>query len=118
MNPILRTNPSALFRTRQQAILSASENPAPPKKLLSKPDKNTSPTKLRKAFDQFLGEVYFGQMLKAMRQTVGKPAYVYGGMAEDIFTQQLDQVLTESLAKQMAPQFSEPMFELFTLCRQ
>ncbi len=80
---------------------------------------NTSSEKeLRKAFDAFLGEVYFGQMLKAMRKTIGKPAYVYGGQAEEIFTQQLDQVLAESLAQTTAPQLSGPMFELFTLPRR
>ncbi|HOM19287.1 MAG TPA: rod-binding protein, partial [Thermoguttaceae bacterium] len=79
--------------------------------------KGTSKDQLRKTFDTFLGEVYFGQMLKAMRKTVGKPAYVYGGQAEEIFTQQLDQVLAESLTKTLAPEFSGPMFELFTLSR-
>ncbi|MCS7305185.1 MAG: rod-binding protein [Thermoguttaceae bacterium] len=75
-------------------------------------------SELRKAFDAFLGEVYFGQMLKAMRRTTGKPAYVYGGIAEDIFTQQLDQILAESLTKTLAHKVSEPMFELFMLSRR
>ena len=72
---------------------------------------------LRQAFDSVLGEVFFGQMLKAMRKTVGKPAYFHGGRAEEIFTQQLDQVLAEKLSKTTAPKFSGPMFELFALKR-
>jgi flagellar protein FlgJ len=72
---------------------------------------------LRKTFDSFLGEVFFGQMLKAMRKTVGKPAYFDGGQTEAIFTQQLDQVLAEKLAETTAPKFSGPMFELFSMRR-
>jgi peptidoglycan hydrolase FlgJ len=74
--------------------------------------------KLRKAFDAFVGETFFGQMLKSMRQTVGKPAYFHGGRAEEAFTQQLDQVLTEKLSESSADKFSEPMYELMGLGRK
>jgi peptidoglycan hydrolase FlgJ len=73
---------------------------------------------LRRTFDSFLGEVFFGQMLKAMRKTVGKPAYFDGGQTEEIFTQQLDQVLAQKLAETTAPNFSGPMFELFSMSRK
>ena len=73
---------------------------------------------LRAAFDSFVGEVFFGQMLKAMRKAVGKPAYFHGGRAEEIFTQQLDQVLAEKLSDSSAAKFSGPMFELFSMRRQ
>lgn len=72
---------------------------------------------LRKAFNSFVGQVFFGQMLKAMRKTVGKPAYFHGGRAEEIFQQQLDQVLGEKLSEVSGEKFSEPMFELFQLGR-
>jgi len=72
----------------------------------------------REAFDSFVGEVFFGQMLKAMRKTVGKPAYFHGGQTEEIFQQQLDQVLGEKLAKTSAGKFSGPMFELMNLTRK
>lgn len=97
--------------------VSAAESFRPTKRL-SEDAKASSQSELRQTFDAFLGQVYFGQMLKAMRRTIGKPAYIYGGIAEDIFTQQLDQVLAEALAKQLVPQFSGPMFELFTLGRR
>ncbi len=73
---------------------------------------------LRKVFDAFVGETFFGQMLKAMRKTVGKPAYFHGGRAEEIFQQQLDQVLSEKLSEASGGKFSGPMFELFTLGRK
>jgi len=72
---------------------------------------------LREAFDAFVGEVFFGQMLKSMRKTLGKPPYFHGGRAEEVFQQQLDQVLAEKLSKASAEKFTGPMFELFTLPR-
>jgi len=67
----------------------------------------------REAFDSFVGQLFFGQMLKAMRKTVGKPAYFHGGQTEEIFQQQLDQVLGEKLSEASRDQFSGPMFDLF-----
>ncbi len=58
-----------------------------------------------------MGEAFYGQMLKAMRTTVGKPAYFYGGHAEEVFQGQLDQTMAESLTKTTASKFADPMFE-------
>ena len=73
---------------------------------------------LRQAFDAFVGETFYGQMLKAMRQSVGKPAYFHGGRTEEIFQQQLDQILSQQLAQAGAAQLTDPMFELFQLSRR
>jgi len=73
---------------------------------------------LREAFGSFVGETLFGQMLKSMRKTVGKPAYFHGGRGEEIFTQQLDQILAEKIADASSEKFTEPMFELFTMPRR
>ena len=84
----------------------------------ARPDKAGSHDRqLREAFDAFVGEVFFGQMLKSMRKTLGKPPYFHGGRAEEVFQQQLDQVLAEKLAQTSADKFTGPMFELFTLSR-
>ncbi|HVX15072.1 MAG TPA: rod-binding protein [Pirellulales bacterium] len=72
---------------------------------------------LREAFDQFVGETFYGQMLASMRKTLGKPAYFHGGRAEEVFQGQLDQVVSEQLAKANADTLSGPMFDLFTLQR-
>jgi|GEM_PF-1973377 len=117
MNPIVAIGNPVPWAAAQQSILSA-ETPQPPKTLTSEGLPHSSPAELRETFEAFLGEIFFGQMLKAMRRTVGKPAYVYGGMAEEIFTQQLDQVLAESLAKTAVPEWTGPMFELFALSRR
>ena len=60
---------------------------------------------------QFVGETFFGQMIKAMRSTVGKPAYFHGGRAEDVFQGQLNQKLAEHLTEASASRFAEPLFE-------
>jgi len=73
--------------------------------------------KVREAFQSFVGETLFGQMLKAMRKTVDKPAYFHGGRAEEMFQQQLDQVLAEKMANADGGKYSDAMYELFTLPR-
>ena len=73
---------------------------------------------LRKAFDEFVGETFYGQMLKAMRKTQGEVAYFGGGQAEEIFTQQLDQSLTKKMTHIGADKLSGPMYKLFTQGRK
>jgi peptidoglycan hydrolase FlgJ len=76
------------------------------------------PEKLREAFTDFVGQTFYGQLLSAMRKTVGKPAYFHGGRGEEVFQGQMDQLLGEKLADSSADQFSGPMFELFQLSRR
>ncbi len=64
----------------------------------------------QKAFRDFVGQTFFGQMLKSMRSTQGKPAYFHGGQAEEIFRSQLDQTLAERMTEASADQIAEPMF--------
>jgi Rod binding domain-containing protein len=49
-------------------------------------------------------------MMKAMRSTVGKPAYFHGGQAEEAFRSQLDQQLADAMSDASAPQIADPMF--------
>lgn len=76
-----------------------------------------SDDELRGALDQFVGETFYGMMLKSMRKTVGKPAYFHGGRAEEIFQQQLDQVLAEKLTEASSDRLTEPMYHLMSLQR-
>ena len=71
-------------------------------------DKNEE---LREAFTKFVGQTFFGQLIKAMRSTVGKPAYFYGGQGEEVFRSQLDQTLAEHMTEATAERFAGPMFE-------
>ncbi len=66
----------------------------------------------KEKFTEFVGTTFFGQMIKAMRTSVGKSAYFHGGQAEEVFRGQLDQTLAEHMTKATAEQFAEPMFNL------
>ena len=104
---ISNIQPSTLPAAEQLA-----EDPKPPGPIRSLDD-----PEMKKAFNDFVGQTFFGHLLSAMRKTVGKPAYFHGGYAEDVFRTQLDQVLAEELSNASAETFAEPMYELFTLPR-
>jgi hypothetical protein len=67
---------------------------------------------LREAFNDFVGQSFFGELLKQMRATVDKPAYFHGGLGEDIFQAQMDQIVVERISDASGPTFSDPMYEL------
>jgi Rod binding domain-containing protein len=100
----MTVNPITSISLPTSALQDASPKP---------PQSSEDEKQLREAFDNFVGETFFGQMLKAMRKTQGKPAYFHGGRTEEVFTAQLDQVLAEKMTAASAEKFSGPMFELF-----
>ncbi len=71
--------------------------------------------KTREAFQSFVGETLFGQMLKSMRKTVGKTPYFNGGRAEEVFQQQLDQVLAQKMSRTSGERLASPMFNQFMM---
>lgn len=75
-------------------------------------------TEVRKAFDQFVGETFFSQMLSSMRSMTDKSAYFHGGRGEEVFQKQLDQMLAQKMSENSADTFTGPMFELFSLQRR
>ena len=78
--------------------------------------KGASP-EMKEAFEDFVGQTFFNQMLSSMRSSLDKPAYFDGGHAEEVFQGQLDQVMAEKLSERTAERFAEPMFNLFMLSR-
>jgi Rod binding domain-containing protein len=54
---------------------------------------------LQGTFQKAVAGLFFGELMKSLRSTVGEPAYIHGGQAEKMFEAQLDQVLVESLAE-------------------
>jgi peptidoglycan hydrolase FlgJ len=66
--------------------------------------------KVQETFRTFVGESFFGQMIKAMRSTQGKPAYFDGGQAEEVFRGQLDQALAQKMTEASADKIADPMF--------
>lgn len=69
-----------------------------------------SAKQLKDAYTDFVGKTFFGQMMKAMRSTVGKPAYFHGGQGEEVFRSQLDQQMADHMSAASADQITEPMF--------
>jgi peptidoglycan hydrolase FlgJ len=113
------TTTTAAISTPQSAVEAASlQRDANRATSLEKGNASPNDAEVRKTFDSVLGELLFGQMLKSMRKTQGKPAYFHGGQAEEIFTQQLDQVLAQKMSETSADQFVAPMYDLFMLQRQ
>ena len=79
---------------------------------------DADPQELRDRFTEFVGQTFFGSVLASMRKTVGKPAYMHGGRGEEVFQQQLDQVIVKELSTASADQFADPMFDLFQMQRR
>lgn len=75
-------------------------------------------TTAQEAFTDFVGQTLFGSMLSSMRKTVGTPAYMHGGRTEEVFQQQLDQLIVEDLTDASAESIAEPMYNLFNLQRR
>lgn len=113
MNASLSTY--AAVPSAENSVRNSAENSAAAAKRPSAAAEDDG--RLRKTFNSFVGQVFFGQLLKAMRKTVGTPAYFHGGRGEEMFQQQLDQILGEKLAEASGKSFSEPMLELFKLSR-
>lgn len=65
---------------------------------------------VQKTFRTFVGESFFGQMMKSMRSTQNKPAYFHGGHAEEVFQGQLDQTLAQEMTVTSADKIADPMF--------
>ncbi len=65
---------------------------------------------VQEKFRQFVGEMFFGQLMKAMRSTQDKPAYFHGGRAEEVFQGQMDQLMAEEMTEASAEQIADPMF--------
>jgi Rod binding domain-containing protein len=73
-------------------------------------DELAAARQLQSAYREFVGKTFFGQLLKSMRQTVGKPAYFHGGQTEEVFRSQLDGQLADHMTTASAAQFADPMF--------
>lgn len=65
---------------------------------------------VQETFRTFVGESFFGQLMKSMRSTQGKPAYFHGGQAEEVFQSQLDQTLAQEMTAASADKIADPMF--------
>jgi Rod binding domain-containing protein len=77
---------------------------------------NESPAskeKLKSTFQDFAAGTFYKEMLKSLRKMHNKPAYMYGGHAEEIFQGQMDQQVAENMARNKGSQISDPLFQGF-----
>lgn len=108
-------SPMKLDRTQGPMALPGREaKEMPIKRELSSEEKHAA---LKDAFQDFVGQTYFGQMIKSLRSAQDGAAYLNGGRAEEIFQGQFDQMLSEHLSEASAQSIADPMFQLFQLGR-
>lgn len=107
--------PMTLKRGQEAMPLPSSQpKEMPIKHVLSSEEKQAE---LKDAFQDFVGQTYFGQMIKSLRSAQEGAAYFNGGQAEKIFQGQFDQMLSEHLSEASAKSIADPMFQLFQLGR-
>jgi Rod binding domain-containing protein len=94
-----------------QVNLNSNPNIKPLRQTVSSEQQRVDDAReLQKAFQDFVGKSFYGEMLKSMRSTVGEPAYFHGGNAEKIFQQQLDHQLGDEMSKSNAGDLAAAMF--------
>jgi Rod binding domain-containing protein len=98
------------YRNVNSTLKTAGANDQQGAESATGPDEGEK-AELRKAFNSFVGESLFGQMLEQMRKTVGKPAYFHGGQAEELFRGQLDQLLAQKMTESAGHSYSDRLFE-------
>ncbi len=119
---ITSTSPNALGPSvspsvESDARLITDHDQIPSNSQLLEERRGVEDDKVKKAFQDFVGQTFFGQMIASMRATQGETPYFNGGRAEKIFQGQLDQKLTEELSNSSASQFADPMYKLFQMHR-
>jgi flagellar protein FlgJ len=125
VNPIQSASSTALLNTAAQQITPGATAAAGQGKFAellrsaSTPEADGSQAikpaddgDLKETFTAFVGQTLFGQLFKTMRDSLGKPAYFHGGRTEEVFQQQLDQVLAERMTQAQGGRYAEAMYDL------
>ena len=66
--------------------------------------------RLREAAGQVVGSVFFGAMLRTMRESTRKPVYGHGGRGEEVFAAQLHDLLAERTASTRRMDLGEELY--------
>ena len=67
-------------------------------------------TRLREVAGRVVGSVFFGTMLRTMRESGHKPAYGHGGRGEEVFAAQLHNLLAERMAAAKGTDWGEELY--------
>lgn len=76
---------------------------------------SSEPSELHAAFQDTVGSLFYGEMIKAMRSGVGKPAYIHGGQAEEMFQAQMDQEVAANFARSHGAPLVEKLYQRFLI---
>jgi Rod binding domain-containing protein len=68
---------------------------------------------MKSTFQDFVAGTFYQEMMKSVRKMHGKPAYMHGGQAEEMFQNQLDQQLSQDLAHSNGDQFADSLYQAF-----
>lgn len=68
-------------------------------------------SKLRDAIDQAVGSIFYGTLLKTMRESPLKGTIGHGGRGEEVFQNQLDQLFVERAGNARSYDLNDTIFE-------
>jgi Rod binding domain-containing protein len=77
------------------------------------PRRGGTEDEVKARFQDFVAGTFYKEMVKALRSAQRPPRYLYGGQAEQIFQGQLDQVLTDELARSHGGRIAGGLYELY-----
>ena len=89
----------------QETVSLRSEGPGSP------PDQAKPSKELREAVGSVVGTVFYGTLLKAMRNSVLKGEFGHGGRGEEVFQAQLDQMLVERVGQASGFSLHEALYK-------
>ncbi len=68
---------------------------------------------VKTSFQDFAAGTFYKEMLKSLRKLHNKPAYFYGGQAEQIFQGQMDQQVAEDMAHSHGNQVAGSLYQAY-----
>ena len=71
---------------------------------------NAGLKRLRDATERVVGSVFFGTILRTMRESGSKPAYGHGGRGEEAFAGQLHELLAERMATSKTADLGDALY--------
>jgi Rod binding domain-containing protein len=98
LNPI---GPSHNLRGMFEAAQGRSAGPLTSSKELTE----------REAFQAAVAGTFFKMMLKSLHKMHGKPAYFYGGQAEEMFQSQMNEQLAQDFARTHGAPLTDALYE-------
>jgi peptidoglycan hydrolase FlgJ len=102
---------SPMQNATNSAHLAADARETSGSRLLTQSPADTE--KMKSTFQDFAAGTFYKEMMKSLRKMHNKPAYIYGGHAEEVFQGQMDQQVAETLAHNQGAQISDPLFQGF-----